>query len=254
MEILITNDDGWGAEGIVALTDAMRLLGHVTVVAPEGPRSGMSNAISVNKPMTLRRLTDPEREDVAIYVTNGTPSDCMKLALDGLFGSNPKNIDLVVSGINHGYNASINCIYSGTMGAALIGAEHNIPSIGFSFAEETEHIDLSYFMPLLPKVMELLQETGWPENVCYNVNVPTGAIKGIRWTRQCKGHWTEEIVQRGEENGELLYWLTGYYVNDEPQATDTDQWALAHGYISIQPCGVDLTHYPSLPEKRDVQI
>lgn len=246
MEILITNDDGWGAEGILALTDAMRKIGHVTVVAPDGPRSGMSNAISVNKPMTLRRLIDPDRPDAAIYVTNGTPSDCMKLALDGLFGSNPRNIDLVVSGINHGYNASINSIYSGTMGAALIGAEHNIPSIGFSFEQETEHIDLSHFMPILPEVMRVIQEKGWPENVCFNVNVPDGKLKGIRWTRQCKGHWTEEIMQRGEEDGDLLYWLTGYYVNDEPEARDTDQWALTHGYISIQPCTVDLTYYPLL--------
>ena len=247
MNILITNDDGWGSQGILALTDVMRTMGHVTVVAPDSPRSGFSNAITSEGVITLKRLTDSEREDVDIYVTNGTPSDCVKLAINVLFKGDDTAINLLVSGINHGSNASINSIYSGTIGACMIGAEHNIPAIGFSIDDNNTPTDLSYFLPYIRPITEELLSRAWHPTLCYNVNAPTGRIKGIQWTRQCLGHWTDEIAPRGEtEDGTLLFGLVGYYVNDEPEATDTDRYALQHGFIAIQPCTTDRTFYPAL--------
>lgn len=247
MEIVITNDDGWGSQGILALTDIMRTFGHVTVVAPDGARSGYSNAITSDRPMSLRRVNDPQRQDADIYISSGTPSDCIKLALNVLFKGDEKAIDLIVSGINHGSNASINTIYSGTLGACLIAAEHDIPSIAFSIDDHNNPTDLSHFTALIPDMVRHLQDIGWRLGMCYNVNAPQGPVAGIRWTRQAKGRWYDEIEQRGtNEQGEPIYWLTGAYRNDEPEATDTDQYAMSHGFISIQPCKVDLTDYEAL--------
>ena len=155
MEILVTNDDGWGAKGILTLVRILTQLGHVTVVAPDGPRSGMSNAISVQQPIYLRPFDDPNwgREDwqknATVYTTNGTPSDCVKLAIDVLFDGNPSRINLLASGINHGSNAAINVIYSGTMGAVFVGAEHGIPSIGYSIDDHSMDADFNYFEPYI---------------------------------------------------------------------------------------------------------
>ena len=147
MEIFITNDDGWGAKGILTIVRIMSELGHVTVVAPDGARSGMSNAITVTQPIYLRPLNDPNwgteewQKNVTVYTTNGTPSDCVKLAIDVVCEGDSSKIDLLVSGINHGSNAGINVIYSGTMGACFVGAEHGIPSIGFSIDDHSPEAD-----------------------------------------------------------------------------------------------------------------
>ncbi len=247
MNILITNDDGWGSQGILALTDIMRQLGHVTVLAPDGPRSGFSNAISSTKLITLKKVIDPAREDVDIYITSGTPSDCVKIALNIIFKGDESAIDLIVSGINHGSNASINAIYSGTIGACLIGAEHNIRAIGFSIYDNNTTTDLSHFLPYIRPITEELLNREWPAGMCYNINAPVGPIEGVQWARQCRGHWADEIAPKGvAEDGSTLYGLVGYYVNDEPDATDTDEYALHHGFISIQPCTPDMTFYPAL--------
>ena len=150
MEILITNDDGWGAKGILTLVRILTQLGHVTVVAPDGPRSGMSNAITVTSPIYLHPLDNPEwgteewQKNATVYTTNGTPSDCVKLAIDVVFGGDSTKIDMLASGINHGSNAGINVIYSGTMGACFVGAEHGIPSMGFSIDDHHPDADFSH--------------------------------------------------------------------------------------------------------------
>lgn len=171
MEILITNDDGWGAKGILTLVRILTQLGHVTVVAPDGPRSGMSNAISVQQPMYLRLLDDPNwgteewHKNATVYTTNGTPSDCVKLALDVLFEGDPTRINLLASGINHGSNAAINVIYSGTMGAVFVGAEHAIPSIGYSIDDHNPDADFSYFEPYILELTRHLIDEGIPYGV-----------------------------------------------------------------------------------------
>lgn len=244
MEILITNDDGWGSKGLTTLIHNLLPLGHLTVLAPDGARSGMSNAISSNTPMTLHHL--PNREDmpgVDIYTTSGTPSDCIKLAVNVLFGGDSHKIDLVVSGINHGSNAAIDIIYSGTMGACFVAAEQGIPAIGFSIYDMDADADFSYMEPYLLRLTRELYEKGMPRTVCYNINAPKGAIRGIRYTRQCVSHWAEEIRPLQIVDGEQTYAMTGYLVNDEPEAEDTDEWAVTHGYMSIQPCSIDMTYY-----------
>lgn len=252
MEILITNDDGWGAKGILTLTRILTQLGHVTVVAPDGPRSGMSNAITVNQPIYLRRLEDANwgtedwHKNATIYTTNGTPSDCVKLAIDVVFEGDSTKINLLASGINHGSNAGINVIYSGTMGACFVGAEHGIPSIGYSIDDHSADADFSHMERYILELTRHLIEQKMPYGVCYNINAPVGALEGVKWTRQCRGYWTKEMIESTDEQGNKCYRLGGEFVNIEPEADDTDHWAMNNHYLSVHPCTIDQTAYEEI--------
>ena len=252
MEILITNDDGWGAKGILTLVRIMTQLGHVTVVAPDGPRSGMSNAITVAQPIYLRPLNDPDwgkeawQQNATVYTTNGTPSDCVKLAIDVVFEEDSSKIDLLVSGINHGSNAGINVIYSGTMGACFVGAEHSIPSIGYSIDDHNMDADFSHMEKYILELTRHLIEEKMPYGVCYNINAPVGPLEGIKWTRQCKGFWSKEMIENTDEQGNKCYTLGGEFINIEPDAEDTDHWAMNHHYMSVHPCTIDQTAYAEI--------
>lgn len=239
MEILITNDDGWQAKGIQTLVRVMQELGHVTVVAPDGSRSGQSNAITILHPLRLRKVVQTEHLDA--YTTNGTPSDCIKLALNTVYKD--KKPDLLVSGINHGSNAAINVIYSGTMGAAFVAAENGIPAIGFSLCDHRPDADFSAFEPYILALTRRLTAQPMPYGTCFNINAPVGAIQGVRLTRQCKGHWEKELKEYTDPHGEPFYLLVGDFINHEPEAEDTDEWALAHGFISVTPNTIDMTDY-----------
>ena len=236
MEIVITNDDGWGTGGLLTLIDEMRQIGHVTVVAPDSPRSGHGACISVTKELRLQHIMNEDGLDV--YTSNGTPADCVKLALEVLFAG--RKVDLLVSGINHGNNCSVNIVYSGTMGARFVGAEHGIPAIGFSLDDHAMEADFEYFKPHILPITQMLLQRGFVRNECVNVNAPVGKIVGTRWCRQCAGHWEKEFLTHTDANGGTFYTMTGQYVNEEPDAKDTDMWALAHGYISIQSVSIDL--------------
>jgi len=250
MHILLVNDDGWGAKGLMMLLPHLRRLGEVTVMVPDGPRSGMSNAVTATRPITLRQIEDH------VYVTDGTPSDCVKLAINVLFKGDEKQIDLVVSGVNHGSNASVNLIYSGTVGACLVAAEHRIPSIAFSIDDMSSDADFQYFEPYWEEVVKFLMQNAectmhnaecrMHNAQCYNVNAPKGPIQGIRWTRQSEAYWTDEMAPVIAEDGETLYRLSGHLVNVEPEAEDTDLYAMEHGYLSIQPCQLDMTDYGAI--------
>lgn len=248
MNILITNDDGWGTQGILTLVRTMLPLGHVTVIAPDGPRSGYGVGITVNRPMYLTRIDSSEYGlgEAEIYTTNGTPADALKLAINALYEGDEKKIDLLVSGINHGSNASVNVIYSGTMGACLVAAEHGIPAIGFSYNDHSMDVDLSYAVKYIPEITRHLLEEGMPYGICYNVNFPVGPIEGIQWTRQAMGHWEKELAPHVDEQGRTYYTLVGTYINHEPDAEDTDEYAIAHHRISITPTSLDLTAYQLL--------
>ena len=252
MEILITNDDGWGAKGILTLVRILTQLGHVTVVAPDGPRSGMSNAITVNQPIYLCKLEDANwgtedwHKNATIYTTNGTPSDCVKLAIDVVFEGDSTKIDLLASGINHGSNAGINVIYSGTMGACFVGAEHGIPSIGYSIDDHSADADFSHMERYILELTRHLIEQKMPYGVCYNINAPVGALEGVKWTRQCRGYWTKEMIESTDEQGNKCYRLGGEFVNIEPEADDTDHWAMNNHYLSVHPCTIDQTAYEEI--------
>ena len=245
MNILITNDDGWGTKGILTLTRLMLPFGKVYVIAPEGPRSGAAACISVQKPMYLTRVDGAAYglDEAEIYTTNGTPADCIKLAINALFDGDEKKIDLVVSGINHGSNASINVIYSGTMGACMVAAEHGIPAIGYSYCDHQADIDLTEAEKYIPDITRHLMEEEVPYGICYNVNFPVGAIEGLQWTRQSKAHWEKELAPYTDDEGRTYYLLVGTFVNHEPDAEDTDEYALAHHRISITPTNIDTTAY-----------
>ena len=236
------------------LTKLMSQLGRVWVVAPDGPRSSMSNAMTMTKAMSLDRVdlaacdyfTPEEKARINVFVTNGYPADCVKLAVNVIFEDHPERIDLMVSGINHGSNASINVVYSGTMGACFAGCEHDIRAIGFSINDHSLETDLSLFEPYILELTRHLLEQPWHRGLSYNINAPVGEIKGIKWTRQAKGHWEKEIDTRISPDGKEEYWIAGQFVNEEPEATDTDQWAMDNGYISVHPCNVDMTDYAAL--------
>jgi 5'-nucleotidase len=247
MNIVVVNDDGWGTAGIRMLAKEMTKLGSVTVIAPDGPRSGYAASISATKPMYLRRIEEHDLNGAAVYVTNGTPADCIKIAVEELFAG--RQIDLVVSGINHGSNAAINAMYSGTMGACYVAAEKGIPAIGWSIDSHAPDVDLHWLRPFLADVTQHLYEDGIAPRTCFNINAPVGEIQGIRWARQCIGHWAKELVPITDElpQGVTKGWmLGGEFVNDEPSATDTDIWAMEHQLLAITPLTIDWTDYGSL--------
>ncbi|MCG9911821.1 MAG: 5'/3'-nucleotidase SurE [Flavobacteriales bacterium] len=241
--ILICNDDGVYAPGIKALTEVMQKLGDVMVVAPDSPQSGMGHAVTISDTI---KIADMSKEvNYPKYSCSGTPVDCVKIAVNKLA---PRRPDLVVSGINHGSNSSINVIYSGTMSAAVEGAVMGIPSIGFSLCDYAYDADFETAKPFIHQIAENVLKSGLPKGICLNVNIPhTKEIQGIKVGRQAKAFWDEELDERQDPRGGTYFWLTGVFrVPDEGK--DTDEFALANGYISVVPVQYDLTAYPFLNE------
>ncbi len=240
--ILITNDDGIFAKGIRELVKAVKDLGEVWVVAPDKPQSGKGHSVTLDMPLWYSNAKCDEADHA--YKCTGTPADCVKMALFRILGRKP---DIILSGINHGSNSSVNILYSGTMGAAMEGALHQIPSIGFSLLNFTPDADFTtagkYAHDIVKNVMAMENN----QNVCLNVNIPYDEpenIKGIKVTRQCPGEWKEDFQKNYHpSNKRPYYWLTGEYRNNAPEATDTDEWALNNGYVSVQPVKVDNTDY-----------
>ncbi|MDR2891234.1 MAG: 5'/3'-nucleotidase SurE [Alistipes sp.] len=243
--IFLTNDDGVGARGLARLIEVLRPFGHIVVVAPDGARSGMSHAITMNAPLFLRKLRD--EPGLEVYACSGTPVDCVKMALDHLLVD--RRVDLICSGINHGSNAAINVLYSGTMGAAIEGGFYNVPSIGFSLDDHSLDADFEAAGLVAAEIVSRILDARPATPLCLNVNVPKVRpedFKGIRVCRQCRGHWREDFFRRQNPLGHEYFWLTGAFKNAEPDATDTDEWALAHGYASVVPIQVDLTDHARL--------
>lgn len=243
--ILISNDDGYEAKGINQLVEMLRDMADILVCAPDSARSGFACAFSATMPLRLVKCW--EDEGVAVWSSNGTPVDCVKLALDQLLdGRRP---DMVVGGINHGDNASVNTHYSGTMGVVIEGCMKYIPSVAFSLCDHCEDAD---FEPLRPYVRQITQHVltnGLPKGVCLNVNFPLLTphsplqYKGVRICRMSPGSWINELATCHHPRGYDYYWMVGNYRNDEPEATDTDRWALDNGYVAITPTQIDVTAY-----------
>jgi len=237
--ILITNDDGYQAKGIEALIDSVKDLGDIVVVAPDGPRSGMSSAITSLQPLRVYLIS--ESQNIKVYATTGTPVDCVKLGISELAERRP---DIVLSGVNHGSNAAVAVLYSGTMGAAIEGAVFKIPSIGFSLLDHSHNADFTYSKKYIHSITKQVLEDGLPSGTCLNVNIPKGDdIKGIRVCRQTSGQWVNEFMQSKDGADKDIYWLTGNFENDEPSDEMTDEWALANRYVSVVPVKVDMTNH-----------
>lgn len=249
--IFITNDDGVQSKGLAAIVEVASRFGRVIVVAPKSPQSGMSHAITMGSPLFLKKVK--QSTDIDIYSFSGTPVDCVKIAFDSLMldGEQPS---LILSGINHGSNSAINILYSGTMGAAIEASFYDIPSVGLSLLDHDEDADFEASKVIAERIISKILSSKQPKPMCLNVNIPMlpiEQIKGIKICRQNRGYWREEFQRCTNPRGEEYYWLTGVFKNTEPEATDTDEWALNNGYVSMVPVQVDLTNYAQAEELKE---
>jgi len=243
--ILISNDDGITAPGIRNLVEAMKPLGEIVIVAPDSPQSGMGHAVTISKPLRLDK-TDIYG-DILAYQCSGTPADCVKLAVDKVLHRKP---DLMVSGINHGSNSSINVLYSGTMSAAMEAAIEGIPAVGFSLCDYAYHADFTLSRKIAHNVAANILAHGLPSATLLNVNIPSvqaDEFKGIKVCRQAVAKWKEEFDERVDPYGRRYFWLTGKFINND-KGDDTDEWALANNYASMVPVHFDLTAHHAMPQ------
>ena len=240
--LLISNDDGYNAKGIRVLVEMLSDFGDIIVCAPESARSGYSCAFSATEP--LRLCLREQHESLEIWSCNGTPVDCVKMALAEIV---PRKPDMVIGGINHGDNASVNVHYSGTMGVTLEGCMKYISSVAFSLCDHRADADFSPLRPLVREITKRILREPLPQGVCLNVNFPlVDHYQGVRVCRMAKGTWGGEVEKRHHPRGYDYWWMVGYYTNDEPDAEDTDNWALTHGYVAITPTQIDVTAYEAI--------
>ena len=241
MKILISNDDGYLAPGLMALADAMRAIAEILVVAPDGNRSGSSNSLTLDRPLTLSRAAN------GFYFVNGTPSDCVHIALTGTLGFEP---DLIVSGINNGQNMGDDTLYSGTVAAATEGYLFGIPAIAFSqvrsgWAELDSAARIA--RELVERRFDML-----PSPYLLNVNIPNlprAAIKGMLPTRLGKRHRSEPVIKSQDPHGREIFWI-GPTGAERDAGEGTDFHATANGFVSITPLQIDLTHAAQLAQLR----
>lgn len=238
--ILITNDDGFRARGIRTLTNYLKEIANIIVFAPESPQSGMSSAITSTSP--LRYFLYKEEENAKTYICNGTPVDCIKLAMNVL----DEKPDMIFSGINHGSNASISVIYSGTMGAAIEGCIFGIPSVGMSLCDFGTEADFSQSGIVATNIAQKIMHEGLPKGICLNVNVPKGEVKGIKIASQTLGKWTNEYYRSKDGAQRDVYWLRGNFDNWETDNSDTDEWALTNGFAAVVPVKINMTDYETI--------
>lgn len=246
--ILVTNDDGITAPGLRSLVRFMKEIGEVVVVAPDSPQSGMGHAITLDSTLFSKKMKfDLENGGDREYSCSGTPADCVKLALQELLDRKP---DICVSGINHGSNSSINVIYSGTMSAAIEAGIEGIPAIGFSLCDYSWNADFEQAGDAIKKIVKEALENGVPKDVVLNVNIPKlekDELKGIKICRQARANWKERFDKRTNPMGREYYWLTGEFELLD-KGEDTDEYALANGYISVVPTQFDLTAHHAIQD------
>ena len=244
--LLISNDDGYQAKGIRQLVEMVSEYGDVIICAPDEARSGFSCAFSATTPLRLHLREN--HDGVQVWSCNGTPVDCVKMALAELC---PRKPDMVIGGINHGDNASVNTHYSGTMGVTLEGCMKYIPSVAFSLCDHRDDADFEPLCPFVKIITEKILTEGLPKGVCLNVNFPLleeGDFRGVRVCRMAHGTWGSEVTKCHHPRGYDYWWMVGHYQNDEPEAEDTDNWALTHGYVAITPTRIDVTAYSAMDQ------
>ena len=239
----MSNDDGYFAPGITLLAEALRPLGEVTVVAPERDRSGASNSLTLDRPLSVRKAANGH------FFVNGTPTDCVHIAVTGLLDFTP---DLVVSGINLGANMGDDTIYSGTVAAASEGFLLGIPSIAISLTSKTgAHFESAIGIAL--QIVERLKRSPVREPMLLNVNVPdlpSASLGGLEVTRLGKRHKAEPVVKMQTPRGETAYWI-GPAGGASDAGPGTDFYAVEQGKVSVTPLSLDLTHHAQLSQARE---
>lgn len=260
--ILISNDDGVEAEGIRQLTSMVRDLGDVVVCAPDSARSGSGMAFSCHTPLRLRRV----REEVGLHVysCNGTPCDCVKLACEMLVDRRPS---IVLSGINHGDNAGVNALYSGTIAVCFEAALKHLPAVGFSSCKLPREVDFSALRPYVRSLTQAVLNHGLPDGLCLNVNAPDAeTFAGVRLCRMGRGNWVNELEERTDPRQHKYWWVAGRFVSEETdssvsphegsphegKALPSDLSMLSQGFITVTPLQTDLTAYSALDSLRQM--
>jgi 5'-nucleotidase len=247
MRILLTNDDGIHARGIHSLVQELSSLGELFVVAPDRERSGTGHSITVFEPIRVVKTTIPEVSSA--WIVGGTPVDCVKLALNTLV---KQEIDLVVSGINHGPNLGTDVLYSGTVSAAAEGVILGIPSIAVSLDSYEEDMEFDYAARFTRNFVKIATRHGLDKKTLVNINIPAlekSEIKGIRITKLGVRNYDNLFEERQDPRGNTYYWLGGGVVREE-QEPESDVVAVQDGYISITPIHLDLTDYRLIDEYR----
>lgn len=241
MKILVSNDDGYLAPGLIALAEALRPIAEIVVVAPDSNRSGSSNSLTLDRPLSVYRA------DNGFYFVNGTPSDCVHVALTGVLSFRP---DLIVSGINQGQNMGDDTLYSGTVAAAIEGFLFGVPAIAFSQVEKGwAHLDSAARIAreIVERDFHMLQK---PYLLNVNIpNLPYDRIKGITPTRLGKRHQSEPVIPMRDPQGREIFWI-GSCGKEKDAGAGTDFHATANGFVSITPLQIDLTHTAQLDELR----
>lgn len=234
--ILVTNDDSVKAPGLFQLIDLLRPLGEVVGIAPREPRSGQSSAFTTGP---VQYDIDHYQGSAPVFSVTGTPVDCVKLGIHTILRHKP---DFVVAGINHGSNAGNCVVYSGTMGAVLEGCMEDIPSVGFSLTHHSWQADFTPVRPWVKKIMERVVAEGLPDYVCLNVNFPARCtIEGLKVTRAARGYWSDEYEAYTDPHGRPFFWIAGSFINQEPDAPDTDEYWLRRHYATVVPVTPDMT-------------
>lgn len=240
--ILVTNDDGVNAPGLHHLINCVTDMGDVIAVAPDGPRSGQASAITVETPLRITRHKGYDHAEV--YSVNGTPVDCVKLAMHTVL---PRTPQLIISGINHGSNSGNSIIYSGTMGAVMEGCMISIPSVGFSLLHHSIAADFSHTTEFVRNITRKVLEHGLPDQVCLNVNIPAKCTpKGVKICQASPGRWTEQYAYYVDPQGRNFYMLTGKYINTDPDNPAYDNYWLDREFVTVVPVRPDQTYAPAL--------
>ena len=233
----------------MTLSEILSAYGNVTVVAPKEVQSGMSAALTLTRPLRLAKEFEKECANgnfIKVYSFTGTPDDCVKIAMNEFFLETKP--DMLVSGINHGSNASVASVYSGTLGATAEGAIYGVPSMGVSIDTHNPDADFSAVTEYLPKIIGNFISNPPKKGVYLNINFPKGgteAVKGIKFAKQGEGMWIKEFDKRTDPHGREYYWMTGHF-NDTETDMSGDHKVVADGYISIVPHNIDTTNYQEM--------
>ncbi len=239
LNILVTNDDGISSPGLFSLVKVMKNIGNVTVVAPDRQQSAVSSSLTIQKPLRVNHFYFEGNKFG--YMVDGSPADCVKLAVTTLLPTKP---DLIVSGINHGKNTSINVLYSGTVAAAIEGMLFNIPSIAFSVSSHRLNVNLETSEYYIDKIIPIIMKIQNKESLLINVNIPAiekEEIKGIKVTKLSDSRWNDKYEKRVDPFGYEYYWFAGTFETSN-SPTDTDDGAINDGYISVTPIKIDYLH------------